>query len=100
LPSKVINAFVPAEKHALGMEAEVFGVANALPPHAKQLRIRRGDPKAVESIGELTEAEESALQRRYQSDVAGVWCELGAMGVLYQRGQVFPYWPAWLDPQG
>lgn len=26
--------------------------------------------------------------------------ELEAMGVLYRRGAVFPYFPAWLIPNG
>ncbi|MBZ0150544.1 MAG: hypothetical protein K8J09_03360 [Planctomycetes bacterium] len=36
LPNKVINAFVAEEKHALGMDDGVFGVANALRPHPKE----------------------------------------------------------------
>lgn len=100
LSRDVVNAFEPAEKHVLGLADGVFGVANALPPHAKELRVRRGDPEAVEPIAELTEAHEAALRRRHETAPAAVWRELDAMGWLYKRGAEFPYWPAWLVADG
>ncbi len=93
LPPEKVNAFGAAEKFVLGVDEATFGVVNGLPPHAKELRARRGDPKAVEPIGELTEAQDAALRRRHKTAPEAVWRELGAMGVIYQRGQVFPYLP-------
>ncbi len=99
LPRDDVNAFGAGEKFVLGLDGGVFGVANALPPHPKELRGRPCDPKAVESIAELSEAQEAVLRRRHQTDKAAVWRDIEAMGgVLYQRGKVFPYFPDWLVP--
>ena len=54
--------------------------------------------RALGRIGEPTKSQEAALRRRHATARAAVWREIEAMGWLYQRGAVFPYWPAWLDP--
>jgi len=100
LPADVVIAFNPAEKHVLGLAEGVFGIAHSLAPHPKELRVRRGDAKSVEPIGELTAAQEAVLQRRHQGAPKAVWRELNAMGWIYKRGEVFPYLPAWLVPGG
>ena len=78
----------------------LHGVANGLQPHMHELGARPGDPAACEPITELAESQEAARRRRHKTAREAVWRELGAMGVIYQRGQVFPCLPAWLDPNG
>jgi len=51
----------------------------------------------LEPIAELTAAQEAELQRRHDADPDAVWNDFEAMGVVYRRGEAFPYWPAWLS---
>lgn len=97
LPRDVVNALAAGDKSVLGLDAGVFGVANELRPHADELEPERASRAAVEGISELTAAEESALRDGYESGRGGVWGDFEAVGVVYKRGEVFPYWPAWLD---
>jgi len=96
LPKERINQLLPAEKVLLGLDDAVFGVANALQPHPEELLPRRGSPHAVATITELTTTAEDHLRRRVRVAPDAVWEEIAAMGPLYRRGAVFPYWPAWL----
>lgn len=96
LPKERINQLLPAEKVLLGLDDAVFGVANALQPHPDELQPRRGSPHAVVAIAELTIAVEDHLRSRVRVAPDAVWEEIAAMGPLYRRGAVFPYWPAWL----
>jgi hypothetical protein len=97
LPKDVVNALTAGDKSVLGLDANVFGVANELRPHGDELRPGKASRSAVESIAELTAADEATLHRRHESDPDGAWGDFEAMGVVYRRGEPFPYWPAWLE---
>ncbi len=62
--------------------------------------LRLSRPGALGPIAEPTKSQEAALRRRHATARAAVWREIEAMGWLYRRGATFPYWPAWLDPNG
>jgi len=97
LAADVVNGMLPAGKEALGFDEAVFGVVNALPPHASELQARPGSLDAVVEIVELSPAAEAALRRRHEAAPGAVWAEVAEMGFRYRRGERFPYWPSWLD---
>ncbi|MCB9877016.1 MAG: hypothetical protein H6835_05375 [Planctomycetes bacterium] len=61
------------------------------------LVLRQGRGDAVEAIVELSADDEADLRRRHQTAPAAVWHEVVELGPLYRAGQVFPFWPAWLN---
>jgi hypothetical protein len=97
LPKDVVNAFGGGEKSVLGMDDGVFGVANGLRPHESELQLCPAPRSAFESIVELTAVQETELRRRHRTAPGAVWHAVAAMGWVYRRGEVFPFWPAWLD---
>jgi len=96
-PADLVNDLSSGGKFALGLDEAVFGVVNALPPHASELQALRGRPSAVVEVVELTLAAEAALRRRHEAAPGAVWAEVAELGPLYRRGETFPYWPSWLD---
>ncbi|MEZ5654252.1 MAG: hypothetical protein R3E87_27270 [Burkholderiaceae bacterium] len=96
LPADVVNALSSGGKSLLGLEDGVFGLANGLVPHRDDLVPRQGRGDAVEAIVELSESHEADLRRRHQAGPDAVWHEVAELGPLYQAGEVFPFWPAWL----
>jgi len=98
LPANVVND-LGAGKALLGFDAGVFGVVNELAPHAEELQVRSAPRDAVEPIVEVTAEREAELRRRHRTAPAAVAREIAAPGVRTRRGELFPWWPAWLDPQ-
>jgi len=85
-----VNDLGGGEKFLLGVDDGVFGVANELVLHADDLHVR------PEPIVELMKEREAELRRRHRTAPKAVAGEIEAMGVRYQRGEIFPGWPAWL----
>ena len=96
LPKDVVNDLGGAEKLMLGVDDGVFGVANALVPHEQDLQVRPASRTAAEPIVELTKEREAELRRRHRTAPKQVAGQIESMGVIYQRSETFPYWPAWL----